>query len=91
MVDCNSGLSFLALIFSDVMVHISEQQTEMVSDAEIGTLCVQEAAIVDNDKTRGTVDPHDIRTQASALSGSGLLGNPHPFHLLSIMNVLFVV
>ncbi|KAG2610394.1 hypothetical protein PVAP13_4KG098100 [Panicum virgatum] len=57
----------------DVMVHISEQQTEMVSDAEIGTLCVQEAAIVDNDKTRGTVDPHDIRTQASALSGCDLL------------------
>ncbi|RLN11323.1 chromatin structure-remodeling complex protein SYD-like isoform X2 [Panicum miliaceum] len=57
----------------DVMVHISEQQTEMVSDAEIGTLCVQEAAIVDHGRTRGTVDPHDIRTQAPALPGSGLL------------------
>ncbi|KAG2605134.1 hypothetical protein PVAP13_4NG113800 [Panicum virgatum] len=57
----------------DVMVHISKQQTEMVSDAEIGTLCIQEAAIVDHDKIRETVDPHDIRTQASALSGSGLL------------------
>jgi len=73
------------------MVHISKQQTEMVSDAEIGTLCIQEAAIVDHDKIRETVDPHDIRTQASALSGSGLLGNPHPFHLLSTMHVLFVV
>jgi hypothetical protein len=89
-----SGLHFLslfALLFSDIMFHSSEQQTETVSDAQIDTLCVQETAIVDHGDTEGTVDLNDISTQTPALSGSGLLGNPHHLALLGTMHVCFII
>jgi hypothetical protein len=87
-------LAFLITLcsaFSDIMFHSSEQQTETVSDAQIDTLCVQETAIVDHGDTEGTVDLNDISTQTPALSGSGLLGNPHHLALLGTMHVCFII